>query len=63
MRKDFVYMLYSVKYPYLPIFCAESLAEISKLFGVKIENLYVNHKNNKHVFKKSFTIEKVYLDN
>ena len=63
MRREFVYMLYSVKYPYLPIYCAESLIEISKVFGVGLDTLYNYHKDKKHVFSRRFTIEKVYLDN
>lgn len=62
MKQEFVYVLYSIKSPYLPIDIADSLTVISLLYNIPIKTLrnYCHYEN--HVFRRTFTMCKVILN-
>lgn len=61
MKQEFVYVLYSIKSPYLPIDIADGLSEISLRYNIPIKTLRNYCHDETHVFRKTFTLCKVIL--
>ena len=57
-----VYVLYSIKYPYLPIDIADSLKEVSLRWNIPYKTLCNYSSDEKHVYRASFTLCKVAID-
>ena len=57
-KQEYVYVLYSIKTPYLPIDFAFSLYEISVKYNVNLYTLK-NNLHNSSLSRKNFTIKKV----
>ncbi len=60
-KQDFVFVLYSTKYPYLPIDFAYSLYEIAFKYSQKYDTILKNYER-KTANNLGFNVEKVYLN-
>ena len=62
MKKDVIYVLYSLHSPYLPVDFADTLQEISIRYNIPLKTLRNYCGDEKHVFRSSFTIAKVLIE-
>lgn len=56
-----VYVVYSIKPPYLPVFVADSQKDCAEFLGVTTQciRLYIDRKS--HVYSGSYTVRKVFI--
>ncbi len=61
-KQDFVYLLCSMRPPYLPIDYTYSLYEIAKKYDIPYNTVLADYSQSKANKKYKFTIEKVYIN-
>lgn len=57
-----IYVLYSLKSPYLPIDFADTLQEISNRYNIPLKTLRNYCHDENHIYRASFTIAEVIID-
>ena len=62
MKKNVIYVLYSLKHPYLPIDFAESLQEVSARYNIPLKTLRNYCHEEDHIYRASFTMVSVMLE-
>lgn len=62
MKKNVIYVLYSLNYPYLPIDFADSLQEVSARYNIPIKTLRNYCHDEHHIYRASFTMVSVVLE-